>query len=85
VGAFREGLKDGGVVEGRDVTTDLRSTEQYPELRSLADQLVQRRVALIAALGGIPAKVAKAVTARMIKVWNKAHFHRITAIAEVAA
>jgi putative tryptophan/tyrosine transport system substrate-binding protein len=62
VGAFREGLKDGGVVEGRDVTTDLQSTEQYPELRPLADQLVQRRVALIAALGGIPAKVAKAAT-----------------------
>jgi len=62
VDAFREGLKDGGVVEGRDVTTDLQSTEQYPELRALADQLVQRRVALIAALGGVPAKVAKAAT-----------------------
>jgi putative tryptophan/tyrosine transport system substrate-binding protein len=62
VEGFRQGLKDGGLVEGRDVTTDLRSTEQYPELRKLADQLVQRRVALIAALGGIPAKVAKAAT-----------------------
>jgi putative tryptophan/tyrosine transport system substrate-binding protein len=62
VGAFRQGLKDGGLVEGRDVTTDVRSTEQYPELRPLADQLVQRRVALIAALGGVPAKVAKAAT-----------------------
>jgi putative ABC transport system substrate-binding protein len=62
VGAFRQGLKDGDVVEGRDATTDLRSTEQYPELRPLADQLVQRRVALIAALGGVPAKVAKAAT-----------------------
>jgi putative tryptophan/tyrosine transport system substrate-binding protein len=62
VGAFRQGLKDGGVVEGRDATTDLRSTEQYPELRPLADQLVRRRVALIAALGGVPAKVAKAAT-----------------------
>jgi ABC-type uncharacterized transport system substrate-binding protein len=63
VGAFRLGLKEGGLIEGRDVTTDLRSTEQYPELRPLADQLVQRRVALIAALGGVPAKVAKAATA----------------------
>jgi len=62
VGAFRQGLKEGGLIEGRDVTTDLRSTEQYPELRPLADQLVQRRVALIAALGGVPAKVAKAAT-----------------------
>ena len=63
VDAFRQGLKEGGLVEGHDVTTDLRSTEQYPELRSLADQLVQRRVALIAALGGVPAKAAKAATA----------------------
>ena len=63
VDAFRQGLNDGGLIEGRDVTTDLRSTVQYPELRLLADQLVQRRVALIAALGGVPAKVAKAATA----------------------
>ena len=63
VDAFRQGLKEGGLIEGRDVTTDVRSTEQYPELRPLAEQLVQRRVALIAALGGIPAKVAKAATA----------------------
>jgi putative ABC transport system substrate-binding protein len=63
VDAFRQGVKEGGLVEGRDVATDLRSTEQYPELRSLADQLVQRRVALIAALGGVPAKAAQAATA----------------------
>jgi putative tryptophan/tyrosine transport system substrate-binding protein len=62
-GAFRQGLKEGGLVEGRDVTTDLRSTEQYAELRPLAEQFVQRRVALIAALGGVPSKVAKAATA----------------------
>ncbi|MGB8633532.1 MAG: ABC transporter substrate-binding protein [Xanthobacteraceae bacterium] len=61
-GAFRQGLKEGGLVEGRDVTTNLRSTEQYAELRPLAEQFVQRRVALIAALGGVPSKVAKAAT-----------------------
>ncbi|MGC2078718.1 MAG: hypothetical protein WA728_22365 [Xanthobacteraceae bacterium] len=37
-GAFRQGLKEGGLVEGRDVTTNLRSTEQYAELRPLAEQ-----------------------------------------------
>ena len=63
VDAFRQGLKEGGLVESRDVTIDVRSAEQYPELRPLADQLVQRSVALIAALGGVPAKVAKAATA----------------------
>jgi putative tryptophan/tyrosine transport system substrate-binding protein len=63
VDAFQQGLKEGGLIEGRDMTTDVRSTEQYPELRALAEQLVQRQVALIAALGGVPAKVAKAATA----------------------
>jgi putative ABC transport system substrate-binding protein len=63
VGAFRQSLKEGGLIEDRDVIIDLRSTERYPELRSLADQLVHRPVALIAALGGIPAKVARAATA----------------------
>ena len=62
VDAFRQGLKESGLIEGRDVTIDLRSTKEYTELRPLADQLVQRRVALIAALGGVPAKVAKAAT-----------------------
>ncbi len=44
------------------MATDFRSTEQYSDLRSLADQLVQRQVAVIAALGGVPAQVAKAAT-----------------------
>jgi putative ABC transport system substrate-binding protein len=63
VAAFRQGLKEGGLIEGRDVAIDLRSTERYAELRPLADQLVQSRVAVIAALGGVPAKAAKAATA----------------------
>jgi putative tryptophan/tyrosine transport system substrate-binding protein len=62
VAAFRQGLNEGGLIEGRDVATDLRSTEQYSDLRPLADQLVQRQVAVIAALGGVPAQVAKAAT-----------------------
>src|SRR5436305_1102491 len=48
VANFRQGLSEGGLVEGRDVTIDLRSTEQYAQLRPLVDQLVQRRVAVIA-------------------------------------
>ena len=60
VAAFRQGLREGGLAEGRDVVMDLQSSEQCSELRPLADQLVQRRVAVIAALDGVPAKVAKA-------------------------
>jgi ABC-type uncharacterized transport system substrate-binding protein len=63
VDAFRQGLGDGGLTEGRDVVIDLRSTDQYAELRLLADQLVSRQPAVIAALGGVPAKVAEAATA----------------------
>ena len=61
--AFRQGLKKGGLIEGRDVGIDLRSSEQYAELRPLAEQLVHSRVTMIAALGGVPAKAAKAATA----------------------
>src|SRR5437588_3457312 len=61
--AFRQGLKEGGLIEGRDVAIDLRSSEQYAELRPLAEQLVHSRVTMIAALGGVPAKAAKAATA----------------------
>jgi len=41
---------------------DLRSSDQYTELRPLADQLVQRQVAVTAAVGGVPAKIPKTAT-----------------------
>jgi putative tryptophan/tyrosine transport system substrate-binding protein len=60
--AFRHGLSDGGLEEGRSVVIDYRSTQQYADLRAIADELVRRRVTVIAALGGLPAKEAKAAT-----------------------
>jgi len=63
VPTFREGLSEGGLIESRNVAIEHRSTEQYVELPALAAELVRRRVAVIAALGGLPAKVAKAATA----------------------
>jgi putative ABC transport system substrate-binding protein len=62
VAAFREGLSEGGLVEGRDVAIEHRSTIQYAELPALIQALVRQRVAVIAALGGLPAKEAKAAT-----------------------
>jgi|SRR5215813_13497269 len=62
VAAFRKGLSEEGQIEGHNVAIELRSTQQYGEVPSLATELVQHRVAVIAALGGPAAAAAKAAT-----------------------
>jgi putative ABC transport system substrate-binding protein len=62
VGAFHEGLSKGGLIEGSNVAIEHASTEQYTEMPALARALVRHGVAVIAALGGVPAKYAKAAT-----------------------
>src|SRR5215472_18742333 len=59
VAAFRQGLSETGYLDGKNVTIEIRAAGgDYGRLLALADELVGRKVDLIAALGGLPAAIA---------------------------
>ena len=65
VAAFRQGLRETGFVEGQNVAVEFRwARGQYDLLPALASELLNRNVALLAAVGGDPsAQAAKKATA----------------------
>jgi putative tryptophan/tyrosine transport system substrate-binding protein len=61
--AFRRGLSDMGYVEGHNISIEYRwITDRYDPLPAMAADLVQRKVAVICALGPPAVLVARAAT-----------------------
>ena len=72
VAGLRQGLKESGFTEGRNIAIEFRWAEgQYDRLPAMAADLVGRRVALIVTGGGEPpAAAAKAATGSIPIVFN---------------
>ena len=63
VAAFRKGLSESGFVEPQNVTIDFRWAEgQFDRLPALARELIDRPVAVVAALGGSDTAAKSATT-----------------------
>jgi putative tryptophan/tyrosine transport system substrate-binding protein len=70
--AFRQGLKDGGYIEGRNLAIEYRWADgQYERLPALAADLARRRIAVLVSVGGtIVVPIARAAAGGIPIVFN---------------
>jgi putative tryptophan/tyrosine transport system substrate-binding protein len=67
--SFRQGIRDGGYVEGDNVTIVYRWAENHMDLvPELAADLVRRQVAVIVGSGGLPVVFAAKATSATVPI-----------------
>jgi putative ABC transport system substrate-binding protein len=59
---LRDGLKEAGYIEGKNLVLDITAKETYDELRPIAKAYIEKKFDVIVALGGTAPLIAKELT-----------------------